>query len=64
MIGNAMGIDQALALMDMVAADPGVLHFEEGVPSQKISIASSTRKDPVALLDMPYKDIPASEAYF
>jgi hypothetical protein len=64
MIGNAMGIDQALALMDMVAADPGVLHFEDGVPSQDDSIASSTQKDPVALLNMPYEDIPASEADF
>jgi hypothetical protein len=26
MIGHTFGLDQALALMDIVAADPGILH--------------------------------------
>ncbi|KAJ5131358.1 uncharacterized protein N7515_007397 [Penicillium bovifimosum] len=39
MIGNTMGIDQALAVADMVAADPGVLQFvtEEEDPLIEVS---------------------------
>ncbi|KAJ5089254.1 hypothetical protein N7532_007938 [Penicillium argentinense] len=68
MIGNAMGIDQALALMDIIALDPGMFHFapsEDDVPYiQHASIASSAREQPVSLLDLPYEQAPASEADF
>lgn len=52
MIGNTMGIDQALAVADIVAADPGVLHFlsEEEDPLVEMSGAPDlTRRHPVSL---------------
>ena len=64
MIGNAMGIDQALALMDMIALDPGMLQFENGVPSEHNSIAKPAKVSPSALLDLPFEEIPAFEADF
>ncbi|KAJ5221907.1 uncharacterized protein N7469_010794 [Penicillium citrinum] len=64
MIGNAMGIDQALALMDMIALDPGMLHFENGVPSEHSSIAKPAQVSPATLLDLPFEETPALEADF
>ncbi|KAJ5551847.1 hypothetical protein N7535_000207 [Penicillium sp. DV-2018c] len=49
MIGNTMGIDQALAVADLVSADPGVLHFvtEEEDPLLELSDAPDlTRRLP------------------
>lgn len=67
MIGNSMGIDQALALMDMVASDPGIFNSEttitgEGLTSQDSLIASSTGRNKMTLQDIPWEEIPASEA--
>jgi hypothetical protein len=66
MIGNTMGLDQALALMDIVASDPGILHQiseEEERPAEESasSIASSVpKKTPVSLINLSYSTIPAS----
>ncbi|KAJ5314611.1 Histidine phosphatase superfamily clade-1 [Penicillium atrosanguineum] len=68
MIGNTMGLDQALALMDIVASDPGILHqvLEEdeivvtGESSSSL-ISSVPKKTPVSLINLPYSTIPASE---
>lgn len=68
MIGHTMGLDQALALMDIVASDPGILHLvlEEGdstvTDESGSSIASSLapKKSPAAVASLSYQDIPAS----
>lgn len=69
MIGHTMGLDQALALMDIVASDPGILHLvlEEGdstvTDESGSSIVSSAvpKKSPAALINLPYQEIPASK---
>lgn len=61
MIGNTMGIDQALALMDIVAADPGV--FPSGsadADSAVPGVHNSDRPHAVALVHTPFEEIPAS----
>lgn len=63
MIGRTMGLDQALAVADIVAADPGVLHFvtEEEDPLATNSDAPDlTRRLPAPPMNSCFKDIPAS----
>lgn len=67
MIGNTMGLDQALALMDIVASDPGILHQvleeDEGVVTEESSvslISSVPKRTPVSLINLPYSSIPSS----
>ncbi|CAG8234513.1 unnamed protein product [Penicillium salamii] len=64
MIGRTMGLDQALAVADIVAADPGVLHFvtEEEDPLATNSDAPDlTRRLPAPPMNSCFKDIPASD---
>lgn len=62
MIGHTMGLDQALALMDIVASDPGILHFvhEEGDSTITDESASSIASSLVSKTSLPYQEIPAS----
>lgn len=67
MIGHTMGLDQALALMDIVSADPGILYVvtddgesriseESNAPSWSRSIwdAIAAKKHPVSLVNSDY----------
>ncbi|KAJ5204854.1 uncharacterized protein N7498_005733 [Penicillium cinerascens] len=68
MIGNTMGLDQALALMDIVASDPGILHHvleedESAITEEPAISAGSTivpKKRSVSLINLPVDTIPAS----
>lgn len=72
MIGKTMGLDQALALMDIVASDPGILHYvleedestvtDASASSIASSLASSIvpKKNSVSLINLAYEGIPAS----
>ena len=63
MIGHTMGLDQSLAIADIVAADPGVLHFvtEEGDPLIENSDAPDlTRRHPAPPINTCIKEIPSS----
>lgn len=68
MIGNTMGLDQALALMDIVASDPGILHHvleeHEGAITEESALSAAStivpKKTPVSLINLPYETIPAS----
>ena len=62
MIGHTMGIDQSLAVADIVAADPGVLHFvtEEEDPLAGSDAPDLTRRLPAPPMNSCFKDIPAS----
>jgi len=66
MIGNTMGLDQALALMDIVASDPGILYsvLEEDESAvtelSETSIASSVVPKNVSLINLRHSTTPAS----
>lgn len=68
MIGHTMGLDQALALMDIVASDPGILHLvleeEDGAVTDESvsSIASSLvpKKSTISFTNRPFQETPAS----
>ncbi|KAJ5161914.1 hypothetical protein N7492_007306 [Penicillium capsulatum] len=69
-IGHTMGMDQALALMDIAAADPGILHVatedgesriteEPNVPTWSMSVPNATvaKKHPVSLSHSDYGEL-------
>jgi hypothetical protein len=61
MIGHTMGLDQALAVADIVAADPGVLHSvtEEVDPLIESSdVPDLTRRHPAPPINACFKDTP------
>ncbi|CAI7566547.1 unnamed protein product [Penicillium bialowiezense] len=63
MIGHTMGLDQSLAIADIVSADPGVLHFvtEEEDPLIESSDAPDlTRRHPALPMNTCINEIPAS----
>ena len=65
MIGNTMGLDQSLALMDIVAADPGILRSateaeaEQSWITDEPNSAMSTRH-PVSPVDSPLGQVPTA----
>jgi hypothetical protein len=63
MIGHTMGLDQSLAIADIVSADPGVLHFvtEEDDPLVESSDTPDlTRRHPAPPISASINEIPPS----
>lgn len=63
MIGNSMGMDQALALMDILTVDPGMFHSVEKYGEEADEQASSPGILSVSIYHIPYYNLGKVKEY-
>lgn len=63
MIGRSMGMDQALALMDILAVDPGMFHSVEKFGEDADEESSSPGVMSVSIFHVPYYELGNSKEY-